>query len=288
MKGIQIQGVEKSFSKRKILQELDFTFEAHKIYGLLGRNGAGKSTLLNIITDRIFATSGQVIVDGEVAKNNDAALSKIYLSSEMNAYPASIRLEKIFKMTELFYGDFDYTLANNLAKQFDLDLQQKFGKLSTGYRNIFKFIVALGVPAEYIFLDEPTLGLDANHRDLLYQSLSTSYIERPRTFVIATHLIGEVASLLERVVVIDQGQVIINGDLEDVLEQSYLISGPEKEVSEYTKNLNVIGKERLGKISSYYVYGKLDDECFLPDVVTIEHLDLQQLFIHLTNPRKEQ
>ncbi|MGC3362727.1 ABC transporter ATP-binding protein, partial [Enterococcus faecalis] len=74
----------------------------------------------------------------------------------------------IFKTSEGFYGSFDWTLAEQMLSDFDLDGKKTFKKLSTGYRSIAKLIVALSVPWEYIFLDEPVLGLDANHRELFY------------------------------------------------------------------------------------------------------------------------
>lgn len=172
-----------------------------------------------------------------------------------------------------------------MANIFELDLNQKFGKLSTGYRTIFKLIVSLCVPVKYVFLDEPVLGLDANHRELFYRELVDNYVKTGKTFVISTHLIEEIANSLEHVFVIRDGQIIVDGDVEDVLENAYLISGPVKEVEQYTSGLNVIGQETLGNIQGNYVFGELDSERILPDTVTVEKMDLQKLFINLTNVR---
>lgn len=287
MKGIEVKQLQKKFHKQVVLEPTSFQLEPRKIYGLLGRNGAGKSTILNSLTNRILVSGGEVLVDGQSAFDNDQALRKMYLMSEKNLYPDSTKLIKLFHLTELFYGDFDYQQAYDLAADFELDLQQRFGKLSTGYRSIFKLIIALCVPAEYILFDEPTLGLDANHRELFYRALADNYLKRPRTFLIATHLIGEVASLLEQVLIVDHGKLLLDGQVESVLARSHLITGPTRQAAEYVAGLNVIGQEKLGKISSYYIYDNLDDSRPLPDTVSIEQLDLQQLFINLTNRRKD-
>jgi ABC-2 type transport system ATP-binding protein len=100
-------------------------------------------------------------------------------------------------------------------------------------------------------------------------------------------LIGEVASLLEQVLIIDHGKLLLDGQVESVLARSHLITGPTRQAAEYVAGLNVIGQEKLGKISSYYIYDDLDDSRPLPDTVSIEQLDLQQLFINLTNRRKD-
>ena len=88
-----------------------------------------------------------------------------------------------------------------------------------------KIILALANPSEYIFLDEPVLGLDANHRHIFNKKLLEAYARRPRTFVIATHLIEEVASILEKVIVIKDGLVTEEVLVEDVLRKDTLLVG---------------------------------------------------------------
>ena len=168
---IVINQVSKNFGPVQALQNVSLTLEEGKIYGLLGRNGAGKSTLLNILTDRIFPSGGSVTLDGEPVHNNDRALSKMYLMSEPSCYPDSMKVKDAFRWTKQFYPDFDTDFAWNLADAFELNVGAKVSKLSTGYTSIFKLIVALSVNTPYVLLDEPVLGLDANHRDLFYKTL---------------------------------------------------------------------------------------------------------------------
>ncbi|BDZ31675.1 ABC transporter ATP-binding protein [Lactiplantibacillus sp. WILCCON 0030] len=283
---IQIHAVSQNYHGKKVLDDINLTIEPNKIYGLLGRNGAGKSTLLNIISNRIFASQGIVTLDEESLNDNDRTLGRIYLMSEVNLYSERSKLTKLFDTTELLYGSFDRQYAKALADKFDLDLTSRFGKLSTGYRSIFKLIVALCVPADYIFLDEPVLGLDANHRELFYQELIETYSEKPRTFVISTHLIEEIANLIEHVFVLNDHRIVVNGSVPDILEKAYTVSGPDTDVSQYTAGLNVIGDDHLGGITAHYVYGALADDRPIPDTVKVEHLDLQKLFINLTNEKK--
>lgn len=284
---IQVQAVQQAFRGQTVLDNLNLTIKPNTIYGLLGRNGAGKSTLLNVISNRIFADSGTVTMDNETMRDNDHTLGKVYLMSEVNLYSERSRVKQLFKTTALLYGDFDDAHANKLAQTFGLDLNARFGKLSTGYRTIFKLIIALCVPADYIFLDEPVLGLDANHREIFYQELIETYSDHPRTFVISTHLIEEIANLIEHVFVLDNHHIIVDGDVTDILGQSYAVTGPQTDVSTYTDDLNIIGKDHLGGITAHYVYGPLDNDRPIPDTVTVEHLDLQKLFVNLTNTKEE-
>ena len=163
---IEIKGLSKRFGETCALRNAALRFEENKIYGLLGRNGAGKSTLLNLITNRLFSDAGEVLVDGMPVCENAAALQKIYLMSEKNLYPPTMKVEEIFQWTSRFYPSFDMAYAKKLSDAFGLNLKKSFKGLSTGYASIMKCIIALSVNTPYVFLDEPVLGLDANHRDL--------------------------------------------------------------------------------------------------------------------------
>ena len=102
--------------------------------------------------------------------------------------------------------------------------------LSTGYKSIFKLILALSVNVPYLFLDEPVLGLDANHREMFYRILLEKYIEEPFTIVISTHLIEEVASVIEHVVILKDGKIVKNCATEELLAGGYRISGKKEMV----------------------------------------------------------
>ena len=187
MSELRVQHVEKRFGDTHAVKDMTFALTAPKIYGLLGRNGAGKSTLLKLITNRLFADSGEILLDGQSVEENDAALRQMYLMSEEKMFPPQRRLDDIMRWTQAFHDGFDLSRAQALCQAFGLDPHRRVGQLSTGYGSIFHDILALCVDAPFIFLDEPVLGLDANHRDLFYQSLLAAYSDHPRTFVLSTH-----------------------------------------------------------------------------------------------------
>lgn len=282
MSMLEVNHVSKSYGSKSVIADVNLAFEENKIYGLLGRNGAGKSTLLNIITDRIFPSSGEVKIDSENVADNDSKLGLMYLMSEVDLYPNGAKLSQIVKDSELIYGGFNHKLADKMIAEFKIDMGQKFGKLSTGYNSIFKLILALCLPVKFVILDEPVLGLDANHRELFYTELLDSYADNPRTFILSTHLIEEVANIISDVIILDQGRIILNQPVEDVLAKTHSVVGQKNEVEEYTKGLNVVGYDDMGNIRANYVYGDLDDRR-LPDTVQLSNFDLQKLFVFLTN-----
>lgn len=282
MEQLKISHLSKKFGRRVILDDVSFTLEPAKIYGLLGRNGAGKSTLLNLISNRIFPTSGSIKL-GDQEVNTDQTLDKIFLIGEDNLYYKQVKINQMFDLADGAYGNFDYQNAEQMLKQFELDGNQKFAKLSTGQKTAAKISLALNVDADYIFLDEPVLGLDANHREIFYQELIKSYQKRPRTIVLSTHLIDEIQQLVEHVILIDRHRVLEDADVQDLLDQAYDISGPAKLVDQYTEGLNVLSTTDLGNIRTAHVFDQLPEDRILPDQVQIGHYDLQHLFIYLTN-----
>lgn len=282
MKGLEIVNVSKSFGEIQALKNVSIEFQHNKIYGLLGRNGAGKSTLLNIITCKIFADKGSVSLDGKSITENDRVLSKLFMMSEKNYYPDSMKVLDAFRWTKEFYPSFDTDRAYKLSKEFGLNINKKIKSLSTGYCTIFKLITALCVNVPFVLLDEPVLGLDANHRDLFYKMLIEKYAENPAAFIISTHLIEEVSGIVEDIVIIREGEIIRNESRESLLSKYYCVSGRISDVDSYTAGKQVLASETLGGLKTAYVEGVPDRKAVTPDL-EISKIDLQKLFIHLTN-----
>ena len=104
---IELKNISKSFGGVHALSDVSLTFGGGKIYGLLGPNGAGKTTLLNIITNRLYADSGEVTIDGEAAPGRDRALGKVYMMAEQNLFPESMKVKGALKVTADFLPSFD-------------------------------------------------------------------------------------------------------------------------------------------------------------------------------------
>lgn len=282
MSVIEVKNVTKIYGKTVALHDVSLTFKENCIYGLLGRNGAGKSTLLNIISGRAFADSGEVLIDGASAKGNDIALGKIHMMSEQLLYNPALRVNEMFRTASWFYPDFDMEYALKLCEEYKLDPKKRLSKLSTGYRTIAKAINALACGAPIVFFDEPVLGLDANHRDMFYKHIISRYNERPATFIISTHLIEEAANLIERAVVIKEGELLLDKDTDEIRSMGYSVSGKAADVDSFAKDKELIGEDVLGGLKTAYIKGSLAG-IELPEGLSAEPMNLQNIFIHLTN-----
>ncbi|MDF2521491.1 MAG: multidrug transporter ATP-binding protein [Clostridia bacterium] len=283
---IEIKDITKDYGKTRALDNISFTIEPNKIYGLLGRNGAGKTTLLNLLTNKLFPTSGDITIDGETVFENDKALGKVFYMMERNLYPETLRVKEVFKWTREYYPSFDIEYAGKLADSFGLPTNKRIKSLSTGYSSIFKVIVALASNAEIILLDEPVLGLDANHREQLYKEIITNYSEKPKTIIISTHLIEEVAELLEEVIIIDNGRLVKKEPAEQLLAAAYTVSGEASKVDKYIEDRKFTGEQVMGKFKSVVVLeeARHKDEALANELnLEFSMVELQKLFISLTN-----
>ena len=126
MKAIQINHITKRYGNVAALEDLSFSFEYGKIYGVLGRNGAGKSTLINIIANRLFADEGEVLIDGLPAKENMAVHEKLFCMSDQNLYDSNLKIRDIFKWTGRFYDQFQMDQACEIAEMYSLDTKKRF------------------------------------------------------------------------------------------------------------------------------------------------------------------
>ncbi|OUP51282.1 ATP-binding cassette domain-containing protein [Lachnoclostridium sp. An181] len=285
MKAIRINNLTKDYKRQnqplRALDHVSLNFEFGKIYGLLGRNGAGKSTLINILCNRIFATEGTVDIDGMSAFENPDVHEKIYCMSEGNLCPDSFSVKEVFKWTSEFYSCFDMEKALTLSEMFGLNVRQKVKKLSTGYKSIYKIITALSLNVPYLIFDEPVLGLDANHRELFYKLLLSDYEKNPRTIVIATHLIEEVSSLIEEIIIIDNGRVLLSDTAEHLLAKGYSIAGTPANIDAYCKGKDVVGYDEIAGMKIAYILGDVQEDAVTPDM-HISTINLQKLFVKLT------
>lgn len=282
---IQISNLSKSYGNNLVLKNVNLTIEENKIYGLLGRNGAGKTTLLNLINNRIFPSEGSITIDGESVIENDKVTRKIYFMTEQNLYPESMKIKELLKWSREFYENFNMDYALELCKKFGLNINKKFKNLSTGYSSICKIIITLASGAEILIFDEPVLGLDANHRDLFYKELVSNYIEEPKTIIISTHIIEEISDILEKVIIIKDGEVLSDKEVESLLDEAYIVSGPAEKVDEYISSKKCINVNYLAGFKAATIAGKIskNDKREIERMnLEISKVELQKLFIYLT------
>jgi ABC-2 type transport system ATP-binding protein len=281
---VEVRQLTKSYGGVTAVDQVSFSIEADKIYGLLGRNGAGKTTIMRILTAQEFATGGDLRVFGEAPYENSRVLSQICFVKDSQKYPKSYRVIDVLEQAALFFPHWDREYAFALIEDFRLPLNQRMSALSRGMLSAAGSIVGLASRAPLTIFDEPYLGLDAVARGLFYDRLLEDYTEHPRTVLLSTHLIDEVSRLLEHILVIDQGRLLLDVEAEALRGRAFAVVGPAATVDTFTAGKDVLVRQPLGGLVSATVMGTAEDRKRAQALgLEVVPVSLQQLIVHLTS-----
>ncbi len=256
---VEVERLTKTYKSVTALDDVTFSIKENSVVGLLGRNGAGKTTLLQMLSAQGFESSGRVQVFGEHPYENERVLSRLCFIKESQTYPDGFKVAHVLDSARLMYPGWDESFARALMRDFDLPANRAVKKLSRGMVSALGVTVGLASRAPLTFFDEPYLGLDAVARHLFYDRLLQDYAENPRTIVLSTHLIDEVADLLEHVLLIDQGRLVADEDAQTLRESVVTITGPSDNVASFATGHDTLHAEQLGSAySRVVVTGGLD------------------------------
>lgn len=282
---VEVRHLTKTYKTANALEDVSLSIEKDSIYGLLGRNGAGKTTLMSILTAQNFATSGDVEVFGEDPYENARVLSRMCFVRESQKYPDDSNAGHALANARLFFPHWDQDLAEELVDEFRLPLKTMTRKLSRGQQSAVGVIIGLASRAEITFFDEPYLGFDAVARQTFYDHLIADYAEHPRTIVLSSHLIDEVADLIENVIVIDRGRIIMDETTEEVRSRAVNVVGDAGAINRLVAGREVIHRESLGRVASVTMLGHLsnaDRELIADANLDLTPVSLQQLIVRST------
>jgi ABC-2 type transport system ATP-binding protein len=279
-----VQDVTMRFREHTALDGVTASFEENSITGLLGRNGAGKTTLMQLLTGHRVPTRGRVEVFGAHPYENDRVLRDICFIKEGQRYPDHFRVRDALAAAALLFPGWDADLAASLLADFDLPAGRAVKKLSRGMNSAVGIIIGLASRAPLTLFDEPYLGLDAVARQLFYDRLLADYAEHPRTVVLSTHLIEEIASLLERVLLIDRGRVLLDADADELRNSAVTVTGPGEKVAAFARRHELLHTESLGGHSRAVV--RVADTAArrmaAGQGLTVEPTNLQQLIVAMS------
>lgn len=287
---VEVRGLTKRYGSVTAVDEVSFTMEADKIYGLLGRNGAGKTTIMHMLTAQLFATSGEIKVFGEAPYENNRVLSQICFIKESQKYPDTYRIVDVLELSAVLFPNWDREFAYTLIKDFQLPLKRRVKKLSRGMLSAVGITVGLASRAPLTIFDEPYLGLDAVARGLFYDHLLKDYGLHPRTVILSTHLIDEVSRMLEHVIVIDNGRKLLDADTDSLRGKAFTVVGSASKVEAFASGKQAIHREAFGGLVSVTVLGSLETgERKEAEAMGLElaPVSLQQLIVHLTNGKSD-
>ena len=283
---IEARNLTKRFGSFTAIDDVSFTVEENRIYGLLGRNGAGKTTIMQLLTGQDFATNGSVKVYGQTPVENSKVLSNVSFIKESQKYPDAIRAKHVFAAAPNFYGNWSAELAEKLIAEFRIPLNRDIKKLSRGQVSAVGVVVGLASRAPITFFDEPYLGLDAVARQLFYDRLLEDYALFPRTVILSTHLIDEVSDLLEHVILVDEGRILLDTPAEELRGSASTVVGKRVDVAAFVEGREIIHTDGIGGLASVTITGQLspaERAAATAAGLELAPVSLQQLVVRLSS-----
>lgn len=266
---IEVKNLFKYYGEQAAVKDVSFSVNSGEIVGFLGPNGAGKSTTMKIITGFIPSSGGEVKVCGlPVDVDSLETRKKIGYLPEHNP----LYLDMYVKEYLAFVGNI-YKLKNVRARVeemiiavgLDVEQNKKIGMLSKGYRQRVGLAAAIIHDPEVLILDEPTSGLDPNQlveiRDLIKS------IGKKKTVMLSTHIMQEVEAICDRVVIINQGEIVADNKAKDLQKSSTI-------QTVYVEFEDNISKAQLQKIPHVRKVEQVKDGWLLE---TIEKVDLRRI-----------
>jgi ABC-2 type transport system ATP-binding protein len=287
---ISVMGLTRRYRDQLALDDVTVEIDGASITGLLGRNGAGKSVLMRIIAAQEFASAGCVSVFGAGPMENDEVLRRMVLVREDQVFP-DVKVRQVLRVASWFHPNWSSEVADALVADFELPVDRAIKKLSRGMRSALGIVIGLAARAEVTLFDEPHAGLDAVARQLFYDRLLADYAARPRTVVLSTHLIDEVADLLERVVVIDHGRIVLDAAADDLRGSATTVSGSVAAVDDFVAGRVTWDRRRVASQESVVVAATVDDRdrARARELrLSLEPLSLQQAVVHAAGRAAEE
>lgn len=214
---LELKDITKSFGDKEVLKGISFSVESGKALGLLGRNGAGKTTTIRVLMDVFHGNSGEILLDGK--KFNPRKVQIGYLPEERGLYPKRTVLEQMVYLARLRGVSKAKALCN--AKkwlnrmemmQYQMDLLEK---LSKGNQQKVQLASTLVCDPDIVILDEPFSGLDPVNSQIL-QDVVRELIADGKIVIFSSHQMSYVEEFCEEVVIINHGEVVLSGNLDEI------------------------------------------------------------------------
>ncbi len=221
---IEIKDLSFSYGKTPVLKNITTTLEEGKIYGLLGENGVGKTTLLTLLCGLKKVGGGSITTDGEDPFDRIPSLleKQYYLPDEVA--PTPMTADGYAKERGRFWPLYDHEKFLHIMKEFENDPDKKMNQMSAGQLKKTYIAFALATGAKYLFMDEPTNGLDIPSKTQ-FRSAIMSHTADESTIVISTHQVRDLENIIDPVIILDKQDVLLNASMEEITEKLYFDYG---------------------------------------------------------------
>lgn len=219
---IRVENLRKEYGDFCAVDSLSFEIKKGEITGLLGPNGAGKTTTMRMITGFISKTSGDIFIGDKEIEGREVEVKKMigYLPESAPLYPDMMVYDYMHYLTEIHEIDDSKNRIIETAELCGLKevMHKNISELSKGYRQRVGLAHAIIHDPEILILDEPTTGLDPNQIIEIRKLIRN--IGKSKTVILSTHILQEVEAACDRVIIINQGNIVADGTTAEIKEGS--------------------------------------------------------------------
>lgn len=234
---IKIENLKFSYGSVPVLENINMTLEPGKIYGLLGENGVGKTTLLTLLCGLKKPDEGTILVDGKKPFSRVPSLlqNQYYIPDEVA--PVRQKAENWAKSCGKFWPGFDFDKFRTIMDLFENDITKRLDCMSAGQLKKTYISFCLACNAEYMYMDEPTNGLDIPGKTQ-FRSAIMKYSSEESTIIISTHQVRDLENIIDPIVILDKNDVLLNESIESITDKLYFDYGTQlHSESLYTEQL---------------------------------------------------
>lgn len=275
---VEFQGVEKTFDHFK-LKELNLKIKKGYITGFIGPNGSGKTTTLKLMMQLLRADQGRVTIFGQEMTQQDYQLKdRIGFVYAENVLYKSQTVAQIGKLVSRFYSKWDQAIFDQYIEKFNLPLDSKVDKLSTGMKTKLSLALALSHHAELIILDEPTSGLDPVVRRHILDVLFELIQDEDKTIFFSSHITQDIEKIADYIIFIKDGEIIFDEEKYNILERYKLVKGPVDLLDGDIRDLFISIEEKQVGFTGLTTESATLIELF-NDLVTIEKASLDDIMV---------
>lgn len=216
---IRIEGLVKTYGRKRVLEGLDLHVKAGEVYAFLGSNGAGKTTAIRTLLGIIPPESGTVRVLGlDPWQQSTSVHQEVGFVSEDRSLHEWMTVEETLRFHGAFYPKWDAALAGELCQRLRLALPDRVSDLSRGGRGRLSLVCALGHRPRLLVLDEPTAGLDIGVRRDFIEQMIELISEEGRSVFFSSHQIEDVQRVADRFGILSGGRLVLEAGMEELRE----------------------------------------------------------------------
>ncbi len=223
---IKVNNLAFSYGKDQVLKNINLTLEDGKIYGLLGENGVGKTTLLTLLCGLKKTQVGSIDADGANPYDREPSLLEQMFYLPDDVAPMYDKAYSWARSRGKFWSNFSLDKFVEIMNVFENDVNQKLSAMSTGQLKKTYISFALACSTKYLFLDEPTNGLDIPSKSQFRSSI-LKYTSEDSTIVISTHQVRDLENVIDPIIILDRQDVLLNASLEEVSRKLFFDYGTE-------------------------------------------------------------